>query len=69
MSKYKIIIYRSQSDEAFVAEAPELPRCAADGKTYKKALENVEIIIQEWTGAAKKLNRPIAAPRGRLACA
>jgi predicted RNase H-like HicB family nuclease len=69
MSKYKIVIYRSQLDKAFVAEAPELPGCAADGKTYKEALENVEIIIQEWTGAAKKLNRPIAALRGRLAFA
>ncbi len=69
MSKYEIIIYWSQPDETFVAEVPELPGCAADGKTYQEALENVEIISQEWIGMATKLNRPIPAPRGRLAFA
>jgi len=66
---YEIIIYWSQADEAFIAEVPELPGCAADGKTYKEALANVEIIIQEWIETAAELGRPIAAPRGRLAFA
>jgi predicted RNase H-like HicB family nuclease len=47
----------------------ELPGCAADGNTYKEALANVEIIIQEWIETAKELGRPIPAPRGRLAFA
>ncbi len=50
MPGYEIIIYWSQADEAFIAEVPELPGCAADGETYKEALANVEIIIQEWIG-------------------
>jgi predicted RNase H-like HicB family nuclease len=33
--------------------------CAADGKTYKEAPANVEIIIQEWIETAKELGRPI----------
>jgi len=53
----------------FIAEVPELPGCAADGKTYKEALANVEIIIREWIETAKELGRTIAAPRGRLAFA
>jgi predicted RNase H-like HicB family nuclease len=69
MPRYEIIIYWSQADEAFVAEVPELPGCAADGKTYKEALANVEIIIQEWIETAKELGRHIPAPRGRLAFA
>jgi predicted RNase H-like HicB family nuclease len=69
MTRYEIIIYWSQADEAFIAEVPELPGCAADGKTYKEALANVEIIIQEWIETAKELGRPIPAPRGRLAFA
>jgi predicted RNase H-like HicB family nuclease len=68
MSKYEII-YWSHTDEAFVAEVPELPGCAADGKSYKEAFENVATIIQEWIETAKKLGRPIPAPRGRLAFA
>jgi predicted RNase H-like HicB family nuclease len=66
MPKYEVIIYWSAEDDCFVAEVPELPGCAADGKTYQQALANVEIIIREWITTAKELNRPIPAPKGRL---
>ena len=33
--RYEVIIYWSDEDEAFIAEVPELPGCAADGPTYK----------------------------------
>jgi predicted RNase H-like HicB family nuclease len=69
MSRYEIIIYWSEADAAFIAEVPELPGCAADGKTHREALANVEVIIQEWLETAKLLGRPIPAPRGRLAFA
>ena len=69
MSKYEVIIYWSKDDQAFIAEVPELPGCAADGATYQEALANVEIIIQEWTETAKDLGRPIPEPKGRLAFA
>jgi hypothetical protein len=46
----------------------KLPGCATDGKTYKEALANVEIIIQEWIETGKT-TRPPHAPRGRLAFA
>ncbi len=65
-AKYEIIIYWSQEDQAFIAEVPELPGCAADGKTYQEALANVEVIIREWIEPAKELGRPIPAPKGRL---
>lgn len=69
MARYEIIIYWSPADAAFIAEVPELPGCAGDGKTYQEALANVEIIIQEWIATAEELGRPIPAPRGRLAFA
>lgn len=40
--------------------------CAADGKTYRDALANVEVVIREWIETAKELGRPIPAPKGRL---
>ncbi len=64
--KYEVIIYWSEEDQAFVAEVPELPGCAADEKTYKEALANVEVVIREWIETAKELGRPIPAPKGRL---
>ena len=66
MSKYEIIIYWSEEYQAFIAEVPELPGCATDGATYKEALTNVEVIIQEWIETAKELGRPIPQPKGRL---
>lgn len=64
--KFEVIIYWSQEDEAFIAEVPELPGCAADGKTHQEALANVEVVISEWIETAKELGRPIPAPKGRL---
>jgi predicted RNase H-like HicB family nuclease len=64
--KYEMIIYWSDDDQAFIAEVPELPGCAADGKTYQEALSNAEVVIQEWIETAKELGRPIPSPRGRL---
>ncbi|MDB9510698.1 type II toxin-antitoxin system HicB family antitoxin [Kamptonema animale CS-326] len=64
--KYEIIIYWSQEDEAFIAEVPELPGCAADGETYQEALQNVEIIMQQWIETANELGRVIPQPKGRL---
>ena len=64
--KYEILIYRSEEDQAYLAEVPELPGCMADGSTYEDALTNVEGIIQEWMETVKGENRPIPEPKGRL---
>ena len=64
--KYEIIIYWSATDNAFIAEVPELPGCAADGPTYREALAAAEVVIGEWIETARKLGRPIPRPKGRL---
>lgn len=66
MNRYEVIIYWSKEDEAFIADVPELPGCAADGTTYQEALSNVEVIIQEWIETARELGRSIPEPKGRL---
>ena len=64
--RYEIILYWSEEDQAFIAEVPELPGCAADGETYQEALQNVEIIMQEWIETAEELGRIIPKPRQHL---
>ena len=64
--RYEVIIYWSVEDDAFIAEVPELPGCAADGPTYETALANVRVVIDEWITTAQELGRPIPEPRGRL---
>ena len=63
---YTMIIYWSQEDQAFIVEVPELPGCMADGKTYQEAVQNAEVIIQEWIETAQALGREIPEPKGKL---
>jgi predicted RNase H-like HicB family nuclease len=69
MTKYEIIIYWSDIDNAYIAEVPELPGCMADGKTYLEALQKTQSIISEWLETARSLGREIPVPRGKLAYA
>ena len=64
-----MIVYWSDEDNAFIAEVPELPGCAADGPSRQQALANAERIIEEWLETARELGRPIPEPKGRLAYA
>ena len=57
--QYEIILHWSKQDQAFIAEVPELPGCAADGATYQEALASVEVVIREWIETARELGRPI----------
>ena len=66
MLRYEIVLYWSEEDQSFIAEVPELPGCAADGETYQEALQNVEVIMQEWIETAEELGRQIPEPKGRL---
>ncbi|MDQ2098841.1 MAG: type II toxin-antitoxin system HicB family antitoxin [Tychonema bourrellyi B0820] len=66
MLRYEIVLYWSQEDQAFIAEVPELPGCAADGETYQEALQNIEIVMEEWIETAQELGRSIPQPKARL---
>ena len=66
MSKYEIIIYWSEEDDAYIAEVPELPGCLADGDSYQEALANAEIVINEWIATAVELGRDVPKPKGKL---
>jgi predicted RNase H-like HicB family nuclease len=60
--RYEVIIYWSDADEAFIAEVPELPGCAADGATYQEALARLEMVSREWIETALELGREIPEP-------
>lgn len=65
MSRYGIIIYWSDDDQAFVEAVPELPGCVAYGDTYESALGNAREAIQLWLDTAKEYGDPIPQPKGR----
>lgn len=65
MIKYEIILYWSAEDEAFVAEVPELPGCAAHGDSQESALSNAQDAIRLWIDTAKEFGDPVPEPKGR----
>ncbi|MSP28455.1 MAG: type II toxin-antitoxin system HicB family antitoxin [Methylococcales bacterium] len=66
MIKYEMIIYWSDTDNAYLVEVPELAGCMADGETYQDAVKNAEQVINEWLETATELGRHIPEPKGRL---
>ena len=53
MYKYEIILYWSNADREFIAEVPQLPGCAAHGRTQEAALRNVNDAIGLWIDTAR----------------
>lgn len=64
-SRYEVIIFWSDADQAFVAEVPELPGCMAHGDTRESALTNAENAIQAWIESAEEFGDTIPQPKGR----
>ena len=57
--------YWSEEDQAFIAEVPELPGCAAHGSSQETALANAKEAIQLWLDTAREYGDPIPEPKGR----
>lgn len=65
MNHYEIIIYWSDADQAFLAEAPELPGCMAHGDSYEEALRNVRDAMAFWLDVAREQGESIPTPKDR----
>ena len=63
--KHEVIIYWSEEDLAFVAEAPELPGCCAHGSSREDALQNIHAAIELWIKTAEEFKDPVPLPKGR----
>ena len=66
MNKYEVIIYWSDQDQAFIAEAPELPGCSAHGATQQAALASAQEAIRLWIDTANEFGDPISKRAGRI---
>ena len=65
MTRYEIIIFWSDEDDAYVADVPELPGCMAHGYSYEEALANAREAIDLWLNTAREFGDPIPEPKGR----
>jgi hypothetical protein len=67
MARSEIIIYWNQADEAFIAEVPELPGCAADGGPARKLLPASKSSFRN--GSKLPRNSAVPSPRRGAALA
>lgn len=51
--KYRVLIEQDE-DGIFVVECPSLPGCISEGRTRKKALENIQDAISGYIESLKK---------------
>lgn len=64
--KYEVIIWWSREDGCYIATAPELPGCMADGETITEAARAIEEEIQLWIDVNTERGLAIPEPKGRL---
>jgi len=55
MANYRVIL--RHSEEGFSVSCPGLPGCWSQGATEAEALENIQVAIREYIGAAEELAR------------
>lgn len=65
MYRYEIIVYWSDEDGVFIAEAPELPGCITHGDTQETALANAKEAIRLWIETAREFGDVVPEPKGR----
>jgi predicted RNase H-like HicB family nuclease len=63
---YRINIFYSESDGAYVAEIPELNGCSAFGHSPEEALDEVLIAQELWLQACARRGKPIPTPKSRV---
>ena len=66
MVNYDVFITWSEEDNAYIASVPEFAGCIADGQTREEALQNIEIVAQEWMEMAEAHGRVIPKPHNRF---
>ncbi len=64
-ARYHINVFWSDSDDAWIADVPDLQSCSAFGDTPAEALAEVEKAMNAWLAVAHEDGLPIPEPRYR----
>lgn len=62
---YAIVVFWSEEDRAWVADAPDLEYCTAFGDTPEAAVAEVRIAMTAWLAAARDAGLAVPEPRFR----
>jgi predicted RNase H-like HicB family nuclease len=61
--KYRLSLWWSDEDQAFLVEVPELPGAMADGATPEEAVRNAQEVIANWIAFAREHGRDVPEPQ------
>jgi predicted RNase H-like HicB family nuclease len=63
MTRYAIIIFWSDADGAWIADAPDLKSCSALGDTPQEAAAELTVAMEAWLAAASDAGHALPEPR------
>jgi predicted RNase H-like HicB family nuclease len=62
MNKYPIIVFWSEEDGTWIANAPDLRYCSAHGATPEQAVRELSTAMQLWIEAVTAAGEPLPEP-------
>jgi predicted RNase H-like HicB family nuclease len=62
-TRYAIVVFWSDEDAAWIADAPDLTSCSAHGATPQAAVAELQVAMQAWLDVARENGMPIPEPR------
>jgi predicted RNase H-like HicB family nuclease len=65
MNRYAFVVFWSEEDGAWVADAPDLRSCSAYGSTPEEAVAELRIAIEAWLETARARGLPLPQARFR----
>ena len=63
MNRYAIIVFWSEEDGAWIADAPDLKSCSAFGASPEEAVSELRVAMEAWLEVARKAGHPIPQAR------
>jgi predicted RNase H-like HicB family nuclease len=60
---YAIVVFWSDEDGAWIADAPDLKSCSAFGETPQEAVAELQVAMDAWLDVAREKGLPIPEPR------
>lgn len=63
MHRYSIIVFWSEEDGVWIADAPDLKSCSAFGATPEAAVAELRVAMDGWLEAAREAGLPIPQAR------
>ncbi len=61
--KYALSVWWSDEDRAYIAKAPDLPGCMADGATPELAVAALCVAVEGWIEAARARGQEVPPPQ------